>query len=78
MLSVIVEPPSGAVIEPVRPGSHVVVTLAGSAIVTPAGKLSVNDNPVTGDAEPLVIVKVIVLTDPGPIVLGVNTFVMVG
>lgn len=78
-LKVIVSPLAGAM----RRGAplQVVEALAGSAMVTgpgKTGKVSVNDRPVTGVALPLVIVKVIVLTLPGPMVLGVKTLEKVG
>jgi hypothetical protein len=69
-VKVIVPPPSGAV----RVPPHVELALAGVAIVTPAGKVSVNASRVAGDAAPLMISKVRVLTLPGPIVVGPKDF----
>ncbi|MDX2428679.1 MAG: hypothetical protein QNK22_08315 [Xanthomonadales bacterium] len=77
-LKVMVLPPSGADNDPVRLRGQSVEALEGSAIVTAAGKVSVNARLVTGEAEPFVMVKVAVLTLPEPMVAGKNTFDIVG
>lgn len=65
-LNVIVVPPSGAVKVP----PQVEVGLEPSAIVTPAGRVSVNARFVTGEPPLLLIVKTSVELLPGPMVLG--------
>ncbi len=69
------EPPSFAIKTPLGPASQVETILAGVAIVIGPGVVgseSVNEMPVIGLAELLVIVSVAVLTLPGPMLLGVN------
>ena len=80
-LNAMVVPPSGAESVPLVPRSQLVDALAGSArVIGPGtiGRTSVKARSVTGDTLPLVMVKVMVLTLPGPIVLGVKTFDKVG
>ncbi|MEZ5584471.1 MAG: hypothetical protein R3F37_18430 [Candidatus Competibacteraceae bacterium] len=69
-VSVMIVPPSGAVRVPPRSPMQSEEAFAGLAIVTAAGRLSVNARPVAGTESLLVIVKVNVLTLPGPMVLG--------
>jgi hypothetical protein len=76
--SVMVEPPLGALKLPAESRGQSVEAIAGSAIITAAGKASVKAILVTGVPLPLVIVNVIVLTLPGPIVSGVKTLLSVG
>jgi hypothetical protein len=66
----IAEPPTGAV---TMPAVHVVEALDGSAIVISTGRLSVKAISEEGvTLSELVIVKVSVLTLPGPMVWGEN------
>lgn len=67
-------PPSEATIDPWLK-SQSVKTTAGSLTVTPAGNVSLKLNAVTGEADPLLMVKVAVVCDPGPMVSGANTLV---
>ena len=61
----IMEPPSGAVNVPVL---FEMLVLAGAAITTPVGRLSVKATSLAGFDELLLsMVKVKVLTEPGPI-----------
>jgi hypothetical protein len=67
--------PAAAAVVPL----HVLVSPLGVATTRLAGKLSVKPTPVSPTvAEGLVMVMVIVLVPPTPIVLGVNTLVVVG
>jgi len=67
----IVFPPLGA---SNIPSSHVDDALAGAAIVTSIGNTSVKVKSVTGDASLLIMVNVMVVTLPGPISFGANSF----
>ena len=67
-------PPSGAVTVP----SQSEVTFAGDAIVTPAGRLSVNARLPTADEPTFVMLNRRVVTLPGPMVSGENTLLKVG
>jgi hypothetical protein len=71
----IVVPPAGALI---IPSKHEVVRIGTSAMVTPAGRLSVKARLVTTAAELLVMVKVSRLLLPGPIVAGVKLLLKSG
>src|SRR6056297_804784 len=68
--SVMVVPPSGALSVPPQSES----AEAGSAIVTPAGRLSLNARLETGKAPKFSISKRSVVALPGPIVAGLNDF----
>ncbi len=75
--SEIVVPPAGAVrLGPAPPesGPHVVPALAGVAMTTPGGSVSLNASSSAGLASAeLSMVNVSVVSLPGPIVSGVNT-----
>jgi hypothetical protein len=73
-LKAIVPPPLGAVSVP----PQVVEAFAGAAIVTPAGKMSVNAKSATGDPTSLAISNRSVETPPGPIVPGTKAFEKLG
>ncbi len=60
------------------PPAQVVVAFDGAAMVTPAGRTSVNARSVTGVPDGFVIENVSVDTLPGPMVSGANTLRKVG
>lgn len=71
--SEMVLPPLFAVKEPELSRSQSVKGIPGFPIDTAAGSTSVNDKSVTGDADPLVMVKVISECDPELMLLGIKT-----